>query len=189
MILLFVIYLVVFFLFMLLLIKKRKIYSKFPKLKLKRDGIFFYSKKTHAINISNCEVEFLKGKILLIHKTKLIQIKNVKPKYIQNNMLLFKALGDVKIQFDCEKFYRYFNIEIISNDFEIETIKQQAICGLIANDFNVSCFEMKHFLLTMIEKLKITIDENQIRVTKNRFNFSYVLKYKVGHILKVVRLS
>lgn len=186
MILFFVFYLTLFLIFLLIFNKLKRKFSKFPKLKLKRNGINFYSKSSHLISVTNCEIEIYNKKIILIYNSKIVQIENVRVKFIDDEKIYIKALGNVNIIFNCEKYFRYFNFEIQSNYFEIETLKQKAILSLIENNFDEKNFTMKKYLLTIIDKLKIRIDNKKVVVGKNDFGFPFVIKYKTGNVLKVL---
>ncbi|MBO5954539.1 MAG: hypothetical protein J6Q13_01055, partial [Clostridia bacterium] len=97
-------------------------HSKFPKLKFKKSGVYFYSQSTHRIKIQNVKTVLIDNTLYLKTNEKVVIFSNVKDVKIFEEFLYFTGLGEVKILFDCEKIFRYFSIRINSKQFELETL-------------------------------------------------------------------
>ena len=112
--------------------KEREIrYFMFPRLKLTKRGVVFYSKRTHRIRFCNYKNFLLNNVLYLKTDFNLVAISNIKDVKIYNEFLYFTGCGKVEIKFDCNKIFRYFFIDIKSKQFDLNSIQQQSINAIL----------------------------------------------------------
>lgn len=169
---------------------KRLRCKPFPLLKMQKDGIVFYSHNQHKIKINNNKYLQIGNSVHIKYGRQVVKITNVDRVFFEKNYLYFTCLGKVKINVDCLKFYRYFNIDIISSKFSLNHQKQVAILNFIDVGFNA---KYAHFLNRYIKNiqgvLNITIFSTKVVVKQNKLHLPFVLKYKVNKIIKHVYIN
>jgi len=173
------------------LINKFKLKTKpLPKLKINKNGIFFTSYLNHKIKINFFKILIIDNVVYLKQNNNFILIKNVANVFTSNNYLYFKGLGEVKIMFNAEEFYRYFNIVIKCNKFNINKLKQNALMDILNNVFNLKNSKiLKKYVNFIKNVLKININNKKISIKPNNFNFSYTLYYVVNNKIKQVEVK
>ena len=161
-----------------------------PKLKINKNGIFFNSTFKHKIKIDNLKILIIDKTIYLKNENNFIIIQNVTNIYKAQNYLFFSALGDVKILFKTEDFYRYFNILIKSNNFNLTKLKQMALLDILNNLNNINNCKILNKYINFIKNiLKIKVNETQIQVMPNKYNFTFTVIYKLNNVLKKVQVN
>lgn len=185
-----ILYLVTFF--FVLKIKKHAMlrFKPFPKLNLKKDGVFFASNAKHRIKI--CDQKYLQiGKSVYIKsKDKIVEIFNVDKVFKFEDFLYFTALGKVQIKLDLLDVYKYFNIEIFSKKFSLAEQKQSAIIELLNNNFEINlCKLLKNYIKNIKNVLNIHIFQKKIIVKQNKFHLPFILIYKTNKTIKKVYIN
>ena len=185
--------LLAYFLTFYLVIKiKSKVKHKetsFPFLKFTKTGISFFSYNQHEIKIQNMKTMQIDGLVYLKNGDKLIIISNVKDVKIYEDYLLFTANGETKILFDCKEYYRYFTLDIQSEQFNLNNIKQTAILDIMNNNFDLNSSSLaKRYMNLLKNILNIHIDNEKIVVKPNKFKFSFVVTYKINNKIKQVNI-
>ena len=133
-------------------------------------AIIFYCLTTIIVIIAkNCKnyakMLILNNNVFLKHNNKTIEIRNVKNVFIRNDFIYFSALGDVKILFNAEPIFRYFNIKILSNDFNLEELKLKALFDVLNNLFDLkNCLALKEYLNVVVKILNIKITDEKVIV-------------------------
>ena len=116
----------IYFITFFLLIKFKKSnglkYYKFPQVSINKSGIKFYSSLTHRIKISNVKIMKISDSLYIKNNEKVVIISNVKNVEIYENFLYFTGCGKVEISFDCSMFYKYFALEISSQQFDLKPL-------------------------------------------------------------------
>jgi len=186
----FICYLAAYAITLIILNKKRLIYSEYPKLYLKKVGIVFYSNNTHRLNIKNCKIMQVDKKVYINNQKKLIILSNVDNIYFKNNFMYYKALGKVVIFFNTTDLYKYFNIKIKSPVLDVYKIEQSALNELVNNTFQLKKCKCVFKYLNLIKNvLNINISKGKISVKQNKFKIPFVLTYKANNIIKQVNVS
>lgn len=167
--------------------KKRITFSTFPKMMLKKDGVYFFSQDFHRLPLMAQKVVLVGKNLYVKQDEKVVIITNVDDVKLVNNFLYFKCLGKVKILFDCVDFYRYFAIRIESKYFDFSSLKQMAIRDVLNNGFSLKNSKTAKKFIKIIENvLKISIFKEKIVVGQNDLRISYVLIYKLNRVIKRV---
>ena len=174
--------------FLLICASKNKIKTKpFPKLKMNKNGIFFTSKFKHKVKIENLKVMLLDDCVYLKNDNTFIIIKNVFSAFKLNNYLYFNAMGEVKIIFKTEEFFRYFNLVIKSNKFNLNKLKQEALKDILNNLTNIKNSKILNKYINFIKNvLKIDINNKKIEIKPNIYNLPFTVFYKINN--KVTRV-
>lgn len=163
--------------------------TSFPFLKFTKTGISFFSYNQHEIKIQNMKTMQIDGLVYLKNGDKLIIISNVKDVKIYEDYLLFTANGETKILFDCKEYYRYFTLDIQSEQFNLNNIKQTAILDIMNNNFDLNSSSLaKRYMNLLKNILNIHIDNEKIVVKPNKFKFSFVVTYKINNKIKQVNI-
>ncbi|MBQ8614985.1 MAG: hypothetical protein IJ415_00220, partial [Clostridia bacterium] len=153
-------------------------------------GIIFNSFLCHRIKIDNFKTIQLGTKVYIKTNSKLVTISNVDKVFKHENYLYFTALGKVKILFNCDEIYKYFNIEITSKKFSIEELKQEAIYDLINNNFEINfCKILKRYIKIIENVLNIHIFQEKLVIKQNKFQFPFELKYKLNNRIKHISIN
>lgn len=182
-------YLVTIFFTLLFCSLARRTTKPYPKLNLGRSGIYFYSQNRHKIRIDNAKVMQLDHSVYIKKNEKTIIINNVDRVYVIKDYLYFTALGNCQIVFNAKSFYRYFNISISSNKFDMEALKNEALQDIIEHIFNLKdCEKLKRFLNICNNILKIQLKNDKLIVKRNKFNLKFTLTYKLRDKLKMVNV-
>ena len=183
-------YIVTFYAITKLRKTKRLRCKPFPLLKMKKDGIVFYSHNQHKIKINTNKYLQIGNSVYIKYGRQVVKITNVDRAFVEKNYLYFRCLGKVKISVNCLKFYRYFNIDIVSSKFSLAHQKQVAILNFIEVGFNAKC---AHFLNRYINNIQgvfnIVICSKKVIVKQNKLHLPFVLKYKVNNIIKQVYIN
>lgn len=165
-------------------------FKPFPTLKLRKDGIIFDSFSCHRIKSESNKIMQVGKKVYINIKNKLIIISNVDKVFMHENHLYFTGLGKVKILFDCIEIYRYFNIKITSKKFSIEELKQEAIIDYLNNSFDINfCEKLKRYIKILENVLNVHVFSKKIIVKQNKFQFPFVLKYKLNNTIKQININ
>lgn len=159
-----------------------------PNLKLKKIGLEFYSKKRHKIFVGEASVMQIKNTVYIKHNKKMIVINNVDRVATKNGYIYFKALGKVNINFNAREIYKYFNINIKSNMFDISEIRNGALISITKNLFNIHTKELHRYLNLIINILKIKITDKTLVVKKNKYNLKFQIKYLVRDKVKTINV-
>ncbi len=164
--------------------------TNFPHLKMSKSGISFFSESEQTIKVGKVKLMQVKNLLYLKIENNIIIISNVKDSRIIDNNLTFKCLGNVKILFDCSKYYRYFLLEFKSHQFNLNKQKQIAILDLLNNNFDINfCKYTKKYIKIIQNVLNIHVFKEKIVIKKNKFKLSYVVSYKINNIVKRVRVN
>lgn len=157
--------------------------------KVKKFGIVFYSNNRHKIRIGQAKVIYIGNLIYLKENNKFIIIKNIVDVIVKNEYMFFKANGEVKIFFNCP-FYRYFNLNIRSSYFDLNSAKQQTIDEMLNNLLNLeSCIKLKKYLNFIKNTLKIRINNEKIVIFLNKFKIPYTITYKLNNKIKKINIK
>lgn len=173
-------------------IRKNKMlrYEPLKNLSLKKKGIEFCSKSCHRIKMPNIKKLQVGTRLYVRTNDKIIIFENVDKVFVFEEYLYFTALGKVRIRFDCSEIYRYFNIEIKSEKFNIEELKQSAINDIINNNFEINfCKILKRYIKIIENVLNIHIFQKKIVIKQNKLRLSYILTYKLNNIIKQVNIN
>ena len=159
-------------------------------IKICKFGISFFSNSRHKIKVGQVKMLILNNNVFLKHNNKTIEIRNVKNVFIRNDFIYFSALGDVKILFNAEPIFRYFNIKILSNDFNLEELKLKALFDVLNNLFDLkNCLALKEYLNVVVKILNIKITDEKVIVGQNKFNLSFKLIYNLNNVQKIVNVG
>ena len=167
-------------------VKNQKFYA-IKDVKLTKYGVVFYSNKKHRLPIHNAKLLIIENNVYLKKNNRTVVLKNVEKVVVNNNYLYFHSLGKTQIIMNCEKFYKYFVVNVESEDFNLNELKQNAIQDILNNifDFN-ACIELKRYLKIMREILKIDLENNHVKLTKNHYELTYTLTYILNGVKKKV---
>lgn len=170
--------------------KKRVKKTKFPVLRMNKSGIFFNSNAEHLIKIDNVKLMQVGTVLYVKTSTDFIIFSNVKDAKVIDGCLIFRALGKVKILFDCSKYYRYFLLNIKSQQFDLGKLKQLAILDLMNNNFDINfCKFTKKYIKIIKNVLNIHIFKEKIVIKKNKFKLSFIASYKLNNVIKHVSVN
>ncbi len=159
-------------------------------LQLKKYGLVFISHARHKIRVGEAKILQLDTAAYIKRAHKTIVLKNVDKIFVKGEWLYFTALGEVKIIFNCKKFYRYFNVKISSPKFDLSPIKQQALQQILDNLFNLNaCNLVKRYIFILTEVLKITLSSSRVEVRQNNFAIPFTLTYKANHKLMHLQVN
>ena len=142
----------------------------------------------HRIKIYENKVIILKNIVYLKQNNKVVVIKNVIKSFVENGYLYFSAQGNVDILFNNE-IYRYFNLIVKSENFNLKQLKERAINDILNNLFYYqNCFNFKRYISFVTKVLNIEVTENGVYVKPNLYKFSYCLIYKINNKIKRVNI-
>lgn len=165
-------------------------FKPIPDFLIKKNGIIFFSNAVHRINVNDAEFIQVCKLVYLKSSTKMLILKNVDEIYKKNDWLYFKACGKTEIIFNCEKIYKYFNIRIESNKFDLSQLLINAKQEILNNLFNSCKFESVRKYINLIKNvLNITFNKNGISVKENKFKLPYTLTYKQGGRVKTINVK
>ena len=186
----FIIAYIVSVLITILFIEKFKYkHSPFPKLKLTKFGVEFFSTENHKINIGYNKIFVADKKVYLKTKNQIIVFDNIKNITCKNEHMYFTACGIVKIDFICEDVYKYFNLMIKSKSFNFNYLKQTAIVDLMNNEFDISkAKKFNQFVNFIKNTLKIQINNKRVMIFSNNLKLSYQLTYKMNNKIKKINV-
>lgn len=163
---------------------------EFPKFKVTKNGIKFFSLKQHKINISNVKVFEFCDNIYIKTDKRVIIFKNIKNVKIKNNFMYFIGCGRVEINFDFHKFYKYFNIDIVIDNLNFSLFKQTVILDFLNNQFDEEkSKKFQKFLKFIKNTLKIQINNENLTVFSNNLKISYQLVYKLNNKIKRINIQ
>ena len=183
-------YTIVFIIVLYLCRIKRTRYKIFPKLKLNKQGIIFYSKSNHRIKIDNLKFIVVKDMVYIDINANMFILKNVKNVHYYKNYLYFTCLGDCKFYFDTKLIYKYFNIKIESDYLDIENLKQLALLDMINNKFRLNSSRILNKYINVIKNiLNINISDKEIVIKENKYRIPFVLIYKVNNKIKKIKVE
>ncbi len=161
-----------------------------PDLRLSKTGIIFTSRARHRLPIQDAKIMQINKSVFIKFGNKMITLINVDRVYLKSGFLYFTALGKCRIVFNAKKIYKYFNINIISDKFNIDTLKREAILDMIEHKFKYEeCDKLKRFIHIMTKILMIKIEDKKIEVKQNKFHLNYTLEYKLKDKMKVVKIN
>ena len=162
----------------------------FPKLKINKFGIKFFSLAKHRLKIAENKIMFIGENVYLKTPKNMIVFKNIKNLKCKNDYMYFTACGNVEIAFDCGEVYKYFNLLIKSRGLDFDNLKQVALLDLINNNFNFQeAKKFNNFLNFLKNTLKININNKKITISSNKLQLSYQLMYKVGNKIKKINVE
>ncbi len=158
--------------------------------KVNKYGISFSSTSRHKLKLYDAKILELGNSIYLKQNDKTIVIKNATKSIKTKKYLYFSSLGETKIIFNTKSFYKYFNIEIKSQTFDLTELKHKSINEMLNNLFDLNnCYELKRYLKIIIDILNIRITDNKISVKKNDFNLTFQLIYKLNNQIKKINIG
>lgn len=161
----------------------------FPKLKITKLGVEFFSTENHRINIGYNKIFVTDEKVYLKTKNQIIVFANIKNVVCKNEHMYFTACGLVKIGFHCGNLYKYFNLMIKSKSFNFEDLKQTAIVDLMNNQFDICKSKKFNKFLNFIKNtLKIQINNEKVLIFSNNLKLSYQLTYKMNNKIKKINV-
>lgn len=182
-------YFVTFYLMMKLKTKYKLKRKSFPYLKMNKTGITFFSHSEHKIKIQNMKIMQVENNVYLKQGNNLIIITNVSEVKGYEDYLLFTSNGETRILFDCNDYFRYFAINIKSEQFSLDEIKQSAILDLMNNNFDINLSVLaKRYINILKNTLNINFDNKKLIIKPNRFKFSFTVIYKVNNKIKHVNI-
>ena len=168
-----------------------KSFQELPTMIVVKDGVEFYSKKRHRVKIDNCKYEQMGNNIFIFcNNGGMIEIKNIDNIFKRENYLYFKAKGKVAIYSKISNEYEYFYLNIHSEKFDIQQVKQNALKELVNNFFDLNLSKnAKKYLNILKNVLKITIFENKLTIKQNIFKFPFKIEYIINGKIKRVKLN
>lgn len=173
-----------------LLYKIRFVYNLIPKLCMTKYGLIFHSNKRHRIRVGEVKLLILNNTVYLKRNNRTVVIKSIDRVFLKSGYLYFRALGEVKIIFNCKSFYKYFNILIKSDEFDFNEIKNRALYDMVDYLFSLNeCKSLISFLNIVHRILNISINDKNVIVKKNKYNISFSLIYKVNNQLKKININ
>ena len=165
-------------------------FKPFPKLKLKRKGIFFFSRDRHRLKIDNNKFIQIKNNLYIKTHDKIVTISNVDKVIFVDKFLYFTSLGHVSINMELREISNYFNIDILSKRFCIDEQKQLAILDILNNNFEIkNCKSLKKYIENIKNILNICIFSKKIIIKQNNFKLPFVVKYKLNNKIKKVYVN
>jgi len=183
-------YFITFFIVNLFTCVKKTKFQPLPKLNVSKRGISFFSNSMHRLRVGNVKVMQLDNVLYLKKANTMVIFKNINNIWLENGFLYFKAVGDVEILFNTEKFYRYFNIIIKSNKFNLMELRQKALNEVSNNLFNVkNCKFLNKYLNFVTKILSVHIDDEKVTVKSNKFKLNFTLIYKINNQIKRLNIE
>lgn len=173
----------------LILVKKNCSYSNFGKLALKKQGIIFFSTKSHKIKVGNAKI-FQVGKIVYLKRgDKFVEIDNIDALRRIGSYLHFKACGKVIINLNLSD-WKYFNIALNSQYFNFENLKQKVLHDMLKDIFSMEQNSMLKRYLDLIKNgLKIEISNESLTIKKGEIKFPFSIEYKINNIIKRINIK
>ena len=161
----------------------------FFNLKLTKSGVSFCSTNRHKIKTGTVKILMIENVAYLKQNNKTIILKNVQDVELKKNYVFFTALGNCKIIFSAP-FYRYFNIKIEAENFDLENLKREALNEMINNLFNLkNCIKLKEYLKIVTQILNIKITNSKIFVERNKYNLEFKITYKLNNITRTINVE
>lgn len=175
----------------IIVVKKIKFNATKPffNLKLTKCGVSFCSTNRHKIKTGEVKILIVENVAYLKQNNKTIILKNVENVELKKDYVYFTALGNCKIIFSAP-FYRYFNIKIEAENFNLEKLKREALNEILNNLFNLkNCAKLKEYLKIVTQILNIKITNNKILVEKNKYNLNFKIIYKLNNITRTINVE
>lgn len=170
--------------------RKKYATKEFPPLKMFKYGMCFFSTTRHKIKTGQVKILAINTITYLKTNNKTVVLKNVENVMQKGDYVYFTALGEVKIIFNAKSFYRYFNIKILSQDFDLSQMQSATLRELLDNLFNLqNCERLKEYLNIVIKILNIKITDNKVVIKKNKYNLSFQLIYRLNNINKIINID
>ena len=161
----------------------------FFNLKICRNGVSFVSKNRHRIRTGTVKILVVENLAYLKRDNKTIILKNVENVIQKKDYVYFTALGNCQIIFNAP-FYRYFNIKIVAENFDLENLKSQALNDILNNLFDLkNSQKLKEYLKIVTQILNINISNNKLSVRKNKYNLNFKIIYKLNNVQRIVNVE
>lgn len=190
MIIYFVAYLISFAIVLIVQRVKRLKVEECPAMKLEKSGIVFNSKKRHKLKIYGAKVMQVANSVYLKKDNRLVQLVNVDEIFLEKDYLYFKALGETKLRFDCEKIYKYFNLKIKSKKIDVEKFKKLAIIDIKNHIFDLKNAKFLKIYVKILKKiLNIHIEEEKITIKQNKYKIPFSVLYKSKGVKKRINVN
>lgn len=173
-----IIYFLVFTITLLICKKLRLKVKEMPSLAIDKCGLFFESLTKHRLKLNGASVLTIGNNVYLKRFGKMVCLNNVDKVFEYKDCIYFQSLGKVRIKFNCENIYRYFLIDIESENVDMKNFKKSAL-----NDIKNHIFDLKNakilkkYIKTIKNIFKINLHEDEIRIKQNKFRLSFVVKY------------
>ena len=184
-------YFIVVFIVIYVLDFKSESFNQLPTMIVIKNGVGFYSNKRHRIKIDGCRYEQMGNYVFVFSKDgRIIEIKNIDNIFKRDKYLYFNAMGRVEICAKISNEYEYFYLNILSEKFDIQQVKQNALKELVNNFFDLNLSKnAKKYLNILKNVLKITIFEKKLTIKQNIFKFPFKVEYIINGKMKKVKLN
>lgn len=175
---------------MFIIFSKRKTkFYMFPPVKVLKSGIKFYSTLRHRLKIFDAKIMQIDNVVYLKKDGKQVIIKNIKNVYCKQQYLYFDTLGEVLIVCDLSEIYRYFNIKIISTQFDLELIKKQAMQEILDNIFLKNTSKLNRYIKIIKDIFNVKIRNDCIFISQNRYLIPFKLIYRLNNTVKIINVN
>lgn len=156
---------------------KNKVYP-LPELKFEEGRICFDSIKRHKIHVGFCSCLVVNKDVFLKRGGKTIKFENVASSCLKNGYFIFTGLGKVTIEINNKKWYKYLQMNISSNDFDLTDFKRQAELEIINNLFNISdCHQFARYIRIVKKILNINFTLDKLQIKQNKYKLKFCLEY------------
>ena len=152
-------------------------------------GIIFKSTARHRLFVGDAKMLVVENNVYLKLNKKVVVIKRVANAEIKKGYVYFTSLGETKIIVNIKEIYKYFCIVVQSNAFNLQEIRAMAINEMLADVFNFKNGKaVKRYLNIVKNILKIDLQNNCVKVSRNRFNLHFSLIYKLHNKTKKINV-
>ncbi len=182
-----VVYFLVLVLTLFVLTKRSNKTKNIKTISITKKGIEFVSYYRHNINISNAKFIIIDKQVFIKRGQKRLVIKNIDNVESVGDNLYFTCLGQVEMLFDNQEYYKYFNVIIFSDKFNLNNLRHKAMLDVFNFPFSFENRQNFAFYIKIVRNiLKVNFQKNAITVKANKYFLPFKIVYRLnGKIRKV----
>ncbi|MBR1987999.1 MAG: hypothetical protein IKA36_03055 [Clostridia bacterium] len=129
----------------------------------------------------------INDQIFLKYQDRRIAVKNVSDIEKVDDKLYFTCQGRVEFLYDNSAWYKFFNVIIYSDKFDLKKIKHKAMIDMVYNPLNfVEKKNFSNFIGIVKGIFRLDFKNKQMRVCANKYFLPFKMIFKLnGKIRKV----
>lgn len=182
-----VVYIIVFVVTTFLLSKRMKKIEKIKNVSVGKNGIVFMYNYRYNIDISNSKFIIIDNQIFIKKNNKRLLIKNVDNIEQIGDKLFFNCLGRVEILFDNKDYYKFFNIIIYADKFNLKRLKYKAMQDMLNFPFEFeNRYDFRLYIKIVRNILRVNFQQDKIVVKANKYFLPFKMIYKINGKIKKV---
>lgn len=163
---------------------RNKVYP-LPEFEFEEGQIILNSIKRHKIHVGFCSCLVVNNNVFLKRGGKTIKFANVANSCLKNGYFIFTGLGKVTIEVNNKKWYKYLQMNISSNVFDLTDFKRRAELEIVNNLFSISdCYQFVRYIRIVKKILNINFTSDKLQIKQNKYKLKFCLDYVSKNVKK-----